>query len=181
MKSLDIYLSSLSKEKVNQIINFQESDDSPNLNLLSFDVYLQNFHQIRNQISRNNDILTVKNMSKKYNWSNDLDSIFKNNSFEALVLTDLSKRIVWVNTGFSEMTGYSKKFAINKTPRFLQGSHTSQETKKRIQQKLLLGTPFKEVIINHKKDKSTYKCEISIFPLKNNFTTHFLALEKIAL
>ena len=112
MKSLDIYLSSLSKEKVNQIINFHERNNKPNFDLLSFDVYLQNFHQIRDRISRNNDILTVKNMSKKYNWSNDLDSIFKNNSFEALVLTDLSKKIVWVNTGFSEMTGYSKKFAI---------------------------------------------------------------------
>ena len=118
-------------------------------------------------------------MSKKYNWTNDFDTIFNNNTFEALVVTDVSRKILWVNSGFTKMTGYSKTFAINKTPSFLQGRKTSDATRNRIRQKLQKNNPFKEIIVNHKKDKSTYKCEVSIFPLKSDKTTHFLALEKI--
>ena len=35
------------------------------------------------------------------------------------------------------MTGYSKKYALDKTPRFLQGEHTSLETKLRIKTKII--------------------------------------------
>ncbi len=181
MKSLDLYLASLSEEEIKGLQSYMQVNDFVNSELMSFDIYLQKFHQLGTEIQRNKDIEVIKEMSQQYNWTNDLDSIFKGNSFEALVLTDLSKKIVWVNSGFTEMTGYSKKFALNKTPNFLQGERTSKETRERIRQKLLMGTPFKEVIINHRKDKSTYKCEVKIFPLKSETTTHFLALEKIAL
>lgn len=79
------------------------------------------------------------------------------------------------------MTGYEKEFALNKTPRFLQGEKTKESTRKRIKEKLLKGKPFKDVIINYRKDKTSYKCELHIIPLHNNETTkitHFLALEK---
>ena len=181
MKSLDIYLSSLPEEKANRIQDQIQAYDYVNSELLSFDIYLQNFHLNDNEISRNHDIEVIKEMSKKYNWTNDFESIFSNNAFEALVVTDLSRKILWVNSGFTKMTGYSKTFAINKTPSFLQGEKTSNITRNRIRRKLQQNNPFKEIIINHKKDKSTYKCEVSIFPLKSHKTTHFLALEKIAL
>ncbi|CAM1374535.1 PAS domain-containing protein [Tenacibaculum xiamenense] len=181
MKSLDLYMSSLTGERLKSLQCNIQPNHFASSELMSLDIYLQKFHQLGAEISRNKDIEAIKEMSKHYNWTNNFDDIFKNNTFEALVLTDLSKRILWVNSGFTEMTGYSKKFAINKTPSFLQGEQTSEETRQRIQQQLLLGTPFKEVIINHRKDKSTYKCEVKIFPLRNSTTTHFLALEKIAL
>jgi hypothetical protein len=76
------------------------------------------------------------------------------------------------------MTGYTKKEAINRTPRFLQGENTSLKAKKNIKQQLKSNTPFKEVIINHKKDNSSYKCEVKIYPLYNKETTHYIAFEK---
>ena len=76
------------------------------------------------------------------------------------------------------MTGYSKNFAINKTPKFLQGKGTSVQAKHSIKEKLLKDKPFKEIIVNYKKDKTTYSCEVKIIPLYNEGTTHFIAFEK---
>ena len=70
-----------------------------------------------------NDIEQVKSFAKKSKWKNKIDGIFQNQDFEALVITDINQKILWVNNGFTEMTGYSKKFAINKTPNFLQGEN----------------------------------------------------------
>jgi len=76
------------------------------------------------------------------------------------------------------MTGYSKKFALNKTPNFLQGEATETETKKRIRTKLEHLKPFTEIIVNYRKDKTPYKCEVKIIPLYKDRVTHFLAIEK---
>ena len=111
-------------------------------------------------------------MEKRFN------SEFSKNDYEALIITDKNQNIIWVNDGFSKMTGYPKKEALNKTPKFLQGEKTSAETKKKIWQNILLDKPFKEVIINYKKDQTPYKCEVKILPLYNKQTTHYIAFER---
>ena len=84
-----------------------------------------------------------------------------------------------MNEGFFPMTGYTKDFAMYKTPKILQGKNTLDITKERIQLNLSKNKPFKEVILNYKKDGTPYECEVHIFPLQNRKkTTHFLALEK---
>lgn len=178
MMCLDMYMSSLN---FNEQLTFQkhiQKTDYNVANLVSWDIHLQNYHQITSNLEIDKDLAYIKNLAKQYNWENNIDSIINNNSFEAIVITDLSRKIVWVNNGFTDMTGYPKNFALNKTPNFLQGSETSEATKKRIRKKLQNNEPFKEIIINHKKDRTSYKCEVQIFPLYNKETTHFLALEK---
>lgn len=125
------------------------------------------------------DLERVQTFAKKFKWHNDLEAAFNENDYEALIITDKNQNIIWVNEGFTKMTGYAKKDALNKTPRFLQGEKTSVQTKKRIKSKLALDKPFQEVIINHRKDNSTYKCEVKIFPLYNEETTHYIAFEKL--
>lgn len=180
MMCLDLYLSSLSTGQFHEIQpEIRQTAGKPS-ELISLDFYFQHFKKLSNAITVENDVLELTKMAKKYEWQNNLNAILKNNSYEALVITDLSKKIIWVNTGFSKMTGYPKNFAINKTPEFLQGKETSLQTKKRIREQLQLNLPFKEVVVNYKKDNSSYKCEVHIFPLFNKETTHFLALEKVA-
>ena len=125
-----------------------------------------------------NDINTVKLFSKKAKWKNELDIIFENQNFESLIITDSEQKILWVNDGFTEMTGYSKKHALNKTPRFLQGPSTSEKTKKNIRHRLKNLEPFTGIITNYRKDKSKYKCEVKIIPMYNEEVTHFLAIER---
>ncbi|MEE4001898.1 PAS domain-containing protein [Tenacibaculum sp. FZY0031] len=176
MMSLDIYISSLDKEEYTKITDDLKPMPQKSVNLLSWGV-----HDLVTEKELYNDLKLIKTFSQNFNWKNNIATIVKENNYESLVLTDVQKKIMWVSDGFTKMTGYQKEFALNKTPHFLQGEKTKDTTKKRIQSKLLKGKPFKDVIINYRKDKSTYKCALYIIPLYNNESlkiTHFLALEK---
>lgn len=146
--------------------------------LLSWDIFSQfGLDFLHTSSKKENEIKKLSALSLKYNWKIDIESILKENIYEALVLTDTSKKILWVNDGFTEMTGYSKDFAKNKRPTFLQGKK-SEAKRQVIRKKLATELPFKEVIINYKKDGTSYDCEIYIIPLKTHKTTHYLALER---
>lgn len=117
--------------------------------------------------------------SNEFNWDIDIDQVLKP-AYEALVVTNVDQLIVWANEGFKKMTGYTSHYAIGRKPSFLQGINTSEEVKKNIREKLAQGKPFTEVIVNYRKNKEEYFCEVSIIPLRNqqNQIVHFLALEK---
>ena len=146
--------------------------------LLSWDFYIDYYFRNLKQFEKNSEIETINKLAKKFHWKNNVDSIINDNEYEAIVITDMNQKILWVNNGFTEMTGYSKNFAIDKKPSFLQGTATSQETKAIFRESIRLDKPFKQVIINYKKDKTPYKCEVQIIPLYGETTTHYIALER---
>ncbi|TBN04758.1 PAS domain-containing protein [Hyunsoonleella flava] len=179
MMCLDIYLSSLNKteyEAVSKTISKGSRIITP---LTSWDIYSQGNIEKLQEAERLQDIRKVKSYAKKMNWDNDIDFIFEKETFEAILITDLKQKIIWVNKGFTKMTGYLKREVLNKTPRVLQGSKTSDTSRSNIKEKLKTNLAFTEVITNYKKDGTPYKCEVKIFPLKvNNKKTHFVALER---
>ncbi len=177
MRCLDIYLSSLSEEKSKEITSVIEPSNNTTIPLLSWDFFSENHFKKIEDLRKKKDLNQLKDLAKKYNWKNNLEEIFHQNSFDAIILTDLNQKIIWVNDGFVSMTGYSKSFATKRTPRFLQGEHTSKAKKEKIKSALKKDKPFKEVVINYKKDKSVYKCQVKIIPLYDYDTTHFIALE----
>ena len=178
MSCLDLYLSQLNQEEYEGIQHKIGTPRSKPMPLLSWGMFQDNFHQNTLEAKNRADIEQVLLLAKKFNWKNDLRQAFSKNDFEALIITDKDQNIIWVNEGFTTMTGYSKAFALHKTPRFLQGKNTSETSRNRIRKKIAQDEPFKEVIINHRKDKSTYKCEVKIFPLFSEETTHYIAFEK---
>ena len=178
MSSLDIYLSSLSDEKYKKTESKIGNRGSKLLPLFSWDFSIESYHKRLDETKREMDFAQVLTLAKQFNWKNDLNLAFQQNDYEALIITDKNQKIIWVNDGFSTMTGYPKAFAINKTPRFLQGANTFPETKERIRKSIERNMPFKDIIINHRKDNSPYKCEVKIFPLYNKETTHFIAFER---
>jgi len=178
MAALDLYLSTLSGKEYDKIkhqIQYSKANATP---LVSWDLFIQNHFQTLKTLKTINDINTVKLFSEKAKWKNELDIIFENQNFESLIITDSDQKILWVNDGFTEMTGYSKKHALNKTPRFLQGPSTSEKTKKNIRNRLKNLKPFTGIITNYRKDNSKYKCEVKIIPMYNEEVTHFLAIER---
>lgn len=178
MMSLDIFLASLNKQE-NALLESQISAESNKIMpLLSWDLYSDHYFDTLNSIRRTNDIQQIRTFAQQFKWKNSIDPIFANEKFEAIILTDLSQRIVWVNDGFATMTGYSRKDALDRTPSFLQGPASSKDAKERFRQKLAGIEPFKEIITNYKKNKDAYTCEVKIFPLYTEKTTHFIALEK---
>ena len=178
MMCLDIYLSNLTNEEYKTIKNNIGTSKFKPMPLLRWDVFMDGYQRRRNEIKKEMELKQVLSFAKKFNWKNDLNLAFSENDYEALVITDLHQNIIWVNDGFTSMTGYSKKSAINKTPKFLQGEKTTLKAKNRMKEKIANNKPFKEKILNYKKDKTTYNCEIKIIPLYNESTTHFIAFEK---
>lgn len=178
MMALDVYLTSLDDDDYRMISDTLDVRYSDCMPILSWDFYSVYFNGQLKKAKRQQDILKIAYLAKTFHWQNDIQSIFNGNLFEALLLTNDQQQIVWVNDGFTDMTGYLKKDVINKTPRILQGQQTSSTSKARIREKLIANTPFTEVITNYKKDGQAYTCEVKIFPLKTNKTTHYLALER---
>lgn len=178
MMCLDLYLSSLSKTEYRNIEQHIKPTENVLMPLLSWDISGQGYQRRIYERQKKNDLIKLLHFAEKHKWNNSITEILEDQNYEALVLTDASQKIVWVNKGFSEMTGYSANFAVNRSPSFLSGPETSAQTRKRIADKLNTGMPFKEVIVNYKKNKEKYKCELNIFPLYRDEVTHYLALEK---
>ncbi len=178
MMSLDIYLFNLTNEEYKKIKHKIGAPKFKPMPLLSWDIFMNGYQKSMIKAKKKMELEKVLSFAKRFNWKNDLNLAFYENDYEALIITDKHQNIIWVNDGFTSMTGYSKKFAINKTPKFLQGEKTSLDTKNRIKEKILKDKPFKEIIVNYKKDKTTYNCEVKIIPLYNKNTTHFIAFER---
>ena len=178
MMCLDIYLSQLPSQEVDKIKNTTHHSNIKALPLMSWDLYGSQVHKSQVASAKSAELNQIITLSKKFQWKNDFNALFQQHEYDALIITDMSQKIIWLNNGFSSMTGYSKKYALHKTPRFLQGPESSHEVRKRIKQKIQLDQPFNETILNYKKDKTTYKCEVKIIPLYNNGTTHYIAFEK---
>lgn len=81
-----------------------------------------------------------------------------------LILTDNKQLISWVIPEFTKMTGYPTRFALGKTPGFLQGSGTCPETRQRIREKLSVHEIIAETILNYLKNGEPYKCLVMIVP-----------------
>jgi len=99
-------------------------------------------------------------MNKKY--SNNTPNV-------AVVLTDTDKTILWVNPHFFEMTGYRMEEVIGKKPSILQGKNTQMDVLMRIKKNLEAKKPkpFKEEIINYRKNGEEYPCRVVVHPIFN--------------
>ncbi|MEX1056847.1 MAG: PAS domain S-box protein, partial [Natronospirillum sp.] len=88
--------------------------------------------------------------------------------------------IVYVNDAFERTTGYSRREAIGKTPRFLQGADSDTSALKRISQALRHHQPVREELLNYTKSGTPYWSEIDIAPLTDNagVCTHFVSVQR---
>ncbi|GGD15318.1 PAS domain-containing protein [Flavobacterium orientale] len=135
-----------------------------------------------NTFSVNDLDISVFNSFQK-NWKEKIDfhSIISVPKRE-IVITDAKFKIVFASHGIHEMNGYHPSEIIGKSPKIFQGKLTSETTRNSIRKALSKNLPFKEVIINYKKDGTTYRCEIEAYP---KFDTsgkliNYIAFERIA-
>jgi PAS domain S-box-containing protein len=86
----------------------------------------------------------------------------------AVILTDAKKHILWVNNDFTELTGYTLGEVIGHNPgQLLQGTNTDPQDVKRIGQALAAQIPFKDEILNYRKNGEAYTCRLVIHPVFN--------------
>ncbi|NEO33265.1 MAG: PAS domain S-box protein [Symploca sp. SIO3C6] len=105
---------------------------------------------------------------------------------DAIVITKvdspepLDPQIVYVNSGFTKMTGYQPEEIIGKTPRILQGEKTNSTQKFKIKQALSKRQPVKAELINYRQDGSEFWVSLDIVPFANQegHYTHFVAVQR---
>jgi two-component system sensor histidine kinase/response regulator len=74
----------------------------------------------------------------------------------SIVITDLDGNIEYVNTRFTEVTGYSLAEVIGKNPRILQSGKTDNATYKEMWAALTRGEIWRGELFNCRKDGTEY-------------------------
>ena len=89
-------------------------------------------------------------------------------------------QIIYVNPGFTRMTGYFPQEVIGKTPRIFQGPKTDKSVLKRLKNDLLAGEVFYGQAINYRKDGSEFWNEWHIEPIKDDFgkVQYYVAIQQ---
>jgi PAS domain S-box-containing protein len=97
---------------------------------------------------------------------------------EVVIITDLNENIVWVNDGFTYLTGYTHQEAIGKKPNMLQGPNTNKETCEKLRNAIKDKNPINIDIVNYSKKGNPYWVKLNIKPYKkNNEVVGFVAVE----
>lgn len=128
------------------------------------------------------EILEKYNTKRKYL---DLLERAVKNDYDSILITELNlekpgPKIVYVNSGFTKMTGYSREEVIGKTPRILQGEKTDRNILDRLKKRLIEGQAFFGHTVNYKKDGSEFVNQWDIHPLTNadGEITHWVSYQR---
>ena len=139
------------------------------LPLLSWDVFS----------NLNLEILIFNKLQKS--WINK-ENYYNQISNKPVIITDSKLTILFATKEISRLTGYSSSEIIGQSPKMFQGNLTNEVSRSNIREAIKNKHPFKEIVINYKKDGTFYKCEIEAYPkfdAKNNLV-NYIAFEKIA-
>lgn len=98
----------------------------------------------------------------------------------AVVVSDRSGSIEYVNPSFTVTSGYSASEALGKNPRFLKSGETPQQVYDAMWQRLLQGESWTGELLNKRKDGSLYWEEAVISPVKgcDGAITHFIGVKQ---
>jgi PAS domain S-box-containing protein len=97
-----------------------------------------------------------------------------------VVITDLQRRIEYVNEAFVRNTGYSRDEAIGQTPALMRSGRTPRETYESLRLALEAGASWQGEFINRRKDGSEFINLATIRPLRQRDGTfsHFVAVQE---
>ncbi len=100
----------------------------------------------------------------------------------AIVITDHKGKIVWVNSAFTTMTGYSKQDVLGRNPSLLKSGEQSASYYAQLWSTISEGRVWTGELVNRRKDGSTYNEEMTITPLtrdaRNPANRYFIAIKQ---
>lgn len=112
-----------------------------------------------------------------------LESVITNTD-EAIAIiesesTDLPGRtILYVNEGFSRMTGYSNEEVVGRTLHFLNGPETDNSERQRLRNEMNAFRPAKAELVNYRKNGEKFWIHVSMVPVmdRNGTCTHWISI-----
>ncbi len=146
--------------------------------LLSWNFHIENYNTM---ISFKEDLMRLKELGKK--WSLEADFLRELTVDKmVIVITTPELSIVYATHNIFQMNGYAQDEVVGASPKMFQGKNTCPVVSNKIRQAVRQELPFDEVVLNYRKDESTYKCSIKGMPLydKKGVLVNYIAFEKIA-
>lgn len=138
----------------------------------------------RIKIGRDKDgILSLMTESDPERYLSEM-SLLKNKALEsainAIAVTNYQGDIVWVNSAFNKMTGYSFEECKYKNMKILKSGKQDSGFYKILWETIKSDKVWKGELINRRKDGTTYYEEMTITPVKNaaDDITHFIAVKE---
>lgn len=98
----------------------------------------------------------------------------------SILITNLRGDIVWINSAFTELTGYADEDIIYKNARILNSGRQDKDFWQKLWNTILSGKVWHGEIINQKKNGDVYFEEQTITPVYNrqDEITHFIAVKQ---
>jgi len=98
----------------------------------------------------------------------------------SIVITDCSGKIIWVNSAFTRLTGYSSEEAIGQNPRILNSGKHDASYYANLWKTIASGEVWQGELTNRRRDGSLYHEEMTITPVRSagGEITHFVAIKQ---
>ena len=103
------------------------------------------------------------------------------NTSNAVIVTDLERKIVFVNKAFTDITGYTSQEVQGRSPSILQGPETNERTLQRIKMKLESFERVNETVLNYTKSGEKYWIDLDIYPFLDDLgkPKHYMAIQNV--
>lgn len=96
-----------------------------------------------------------------------------------LLVTDVQRRIVYVNAAFSQATGYSQAEVLGRNCSILQGPATDPADVAYMRDALDRGEPFERVVLNYRKDGTPLWYRLRVQPMYvDNTLQYFVGVQE---
>ncbi len=97
-----------------------------------------------------------------------------------IVITNIDGKIIWVNPAFTRLTGYTFNEVLGQNPSILKSGKQPKEYYHNLWSTIKAGQVWNGILINRRKDGTTYMEEQSITPVysENHEITHFIAIKR---
>ena len=127
------------------------------------------------------DLRFLKNLAQSNRWSyrNTFNEELMDRE-EVIVVTDPELKIVYATNNVFKMNGYTLNEIKGKNPKIFQGEKTSSKITATIAKAVKNKEPFEAIVVNYRKDGSTYNCWIKGEPIfnKKGKIVNFIAYER---
>lgn len=127
----------------------------------------------------------VKDITEHYKLEEDLNLLKRGieaspNGLTIITKENLDYKIVYANSAFLHMTGYSKEEAVGGNCKFIQGSESDSGAIKKILNAIQNDKKAHVTLKNYKKDGTWFWNEITLSPVFNhhNICTHFICTQQ---